>query len=333
AIVDRLVTLMGGQVHAESAPGKGSVFSFTVQLDLPQGQSNAQRSLADPKLNGVSVLLADDSAITRSIARTMLEARGARVTDADSAATALREFDDAIARGTPFGLLVLDSGMPDMDAAQMLERIAQSTQPKTPIIVMMNSTGLATKLAPAKGLGRMDYLIKPLKQRELYAKAHEVLTDAPQEPAASSRFPNAAAITNSRDVIARPLRVLLADDSPDNRLLIRAYLKKTPYSLDEAENGQLAYQRFIAGDYDLVLMDIQMPVLDGYTAVRMIRDFEKDHQRKRTPIIALTASALDDAVRRAKDAGCDLHVSKPVKKVTLLEAIANSIEAAEAVMN
>ena len=115
-------------------------------------------------------------------------------------------------------------------------------------------------------------------------------------------------------------------------MLIRAYLKKTPYSLDEAENGQVALDRFIGGKYDVVLMDIQMPVLDGYTAVRMIRDWEKDRHHKRTPIIALTASALDDAVRRAKDAGCDLHVSKPVKKSTLLEAIANSIESAEAVV-
>ena len=113
-------------------------------------------------------------------------------------------------------------------------------------------------------------------------------------------------------------------------MLIRAYLKKTPCSLDEAENGRLAFDRFIAGKYDIVLMDIQMPVLDGYTAVRMIRDWEKDQHCGRTPIIALTASALDDAVRRAKDAGCDLHVSKPVKKATLLAAIASSIEAAEA---
>jgi len=115
-------------------------------------------------------------------------------------------------------------------------------------------------------------------------------------------------------------------------MLIKAYLRKSPYSLDEAENGQLAYDRFIEKKYDLVLMDIQMPVLDGYSAVRMMRSWEKDHAHRRTPIIALTASALDDAVRRAKDAGCDMHVSKPVKKATLLEAIANSIEAAEAVV-
>jgi CheY-like chemotaxis protein len=129
----------------------------------------------------------------------------------------------------------------------------------------------------------------------------------------------------------RPLRVLLADDSPDNRTLIRAYLRSTPYSLEEAENGQTAFDRFIEGNYDVVLMDIQMPVLDGYTAVRMIRQWEEQHHRKRTPIVALTASAHGDAVRRASDAGCDLHVSKPVKKATLFEAIANSIESAETV--
>jgi two-component system, sensor histidine kinase and response regulator len=135
------------------------------------------------------------------------------------------------------------------------------------------------------------------------------------------------------DLVSRPLQVLIADDSPDNRMLIRAYLKRTPYLLDEADNGQVAFDRFIEGNYDIVLMDIQMPVLDGYTAVAMIRDWEKDHHHKRTPIVALTASALDDAVRRAKDAGCDMHVSKPVKKATLLKAIANSIESAEVVVN
>ena len=123
------------------------------------------------------------------------------------------------------------------------------------------------------------------------------------------------------------MKILLADDSPDNRLLIRAYIKKTPYLLTEAENGQIAVDRFIDGDYDLVLMDIQMPVLDGYSAVRAIRQWEHEHGRAHTPIIALTASALEEDVRRAKEAGCDMHVSKPVKKSTLLDAISHAIEA------
>ena len=200
--------------------------------------------------------------------------------------------------------------------------------------MMMNSTGLTSKLNALEGLGTMNYTVKPLKERELLSKVNEALAQRScrrrchrHRDRAIRQCPAIA------EIVSRPLHVLLADDSPDNRMLIRAYLKKTPYSLDEAENGKIALARFIAGKYDVVLMDIQMPILDGYSAVRMIRDWEKDHQCKRTPIIALTASALDDAVRRAKDAGCDMHVSKPVKKTTLLEAIANSIEAVETLVS
>jgi CheY-like chemotaxis protein len=178
----------------------------------------------------------------------------------------------------------------------------------------------------------MNYTVKPLKQRELNSKVEEVLATEPASGPADNPPPSNQPVSGDAVVGARQLHVLLADDSPDNRMLIRAYLKKTAYALDEVENGQMALDRFTAGTYDVVLMDIQMPVLDGYSAVRKMREWEKDHQQKRTPIIALTAAALDDAVRRAKDAGCDMHVSKPVKKATLLESIANSIESAETVV-
>ena len=127
-------------------------------------------------------------------------------------------------------------------------------------------------------------------------------------------------------LLDRPLEILLADDSPDNRLLIAAYLKKSRYVIDEVENGQEALDHFMTRAYDLVLMDIQMPVLDGYSAVGLIRQWEIANHRERTPIIALTASALEADVRRAIEVGCDMHVSKPVKKSTLLRAIANVVE-------
>ncbi|MGH7248626.1 MAG: ATP-binding response regulator, partial [Pseudomonadota bacterium] len=127
-------------------------------------------------------------------------------------------------------------------------------------------------------------------------------------------------------VLDRPLRILLADDSADNRMLVKAYLKRTPYRLEMAENGQVAYDKFVGGNIDVILMDIQMPVLDGYGAVRMIRRFEAENNLARTPIIALSASALDESVRLSIAAGCDLHVSKPVKRATLLDAIAAAVE-------
>jgi CheY-like chemotaxis protein len=108
--------------------------------------------------------------------------------------------------------------------------------------------------------------------------------------------------------------------------LIQAYLKKTPYRLEEAEDGQQAIDKFIAGKFDLVLMDIRMPIVDGYQATTRIRGWEQANNRRRTPIVALTASALEEAAHRTKAAGCDAHVTKPVKKSTLLYAIRDAIE-------
>src|SRR5262249_1672526 len=108
---------------------------------------------------------------------------------------------------------------------------------------------------------------------------------------------------------------------PDNRMLVRTFLSKTGCSLDEAEDGMVALERFRSGRYDLVLMDMRMPVMDGLEATRAIRRWETENGARRTPILALTASALHEAVRASLEAGCDAHISKPVKRTTLIEAI------------
>jgi CheY-like chemotaxis protein len=120
---------------------------------------------------------------------------------------------------------------------------------------------------------------------------------------------------------ARPLRILLAEDAPDNRFLIQAYFKKLPYQIELAENGRIAIDKFKASPPDLVLMDVQMPEVDGLTATRAIRQWEAERGLPPTPIIALTASVQEDDVKRSLAAGCDAHVSKPVKKPALLAAI------------
>jgi CheY-like chemotaxis protein len=119
----------------------------------------------------------------------------------------------------------------------------------------------------------------------------------------------------------RPLKILLVDDSDDNRLLVKTYLKGDAYRIDEAENGEEAVALFQSGSYDLVLMDMQMPVMDGYTATRVIRLWEEEQGRKRTPVIALTAYALKEDAAKSEAAGCDTHLTKPIKKAVLLEAI------------
>ena len=335
AIVSRLVALMGGYVRADSVPGEGSVFQFTVELSVPEKPTLSVRAIADPKLRGIRTLIVDDNAETRAIAREMLEAKGAEVFEADCGEAGLGAIADATREGKPFGLLLIDWKMPEMDGLEMAERLRRDHPSKIPVVMMLSSIGLTTKLNALKGMGIMDYTVKPLKRGELYSSVCDAIAPqtAPSPTAFKPQAHPASAPPLEPQTMERALRVLIADDSPDNRMLIRAYLKKTPHQLDEAENGQVALDRFIAGTYDVVLMDIQMPILDGYTAVRMIRDWETDHNRKRTPIIALTASALDDAVRRAKDAGCDLHVSKPVKKAILLDAIAHSIELTNETVN
>jgi len=165
----------------------------------------------------------------------------------------------------------------------------------------------------------------------------EVIAKAPNRSAATANGKDAAVpacgvIDNgiAARIDARPLHILLADDSHDNRMLVEAYLKKTRHTVDHAEDGSIALEKVKANHYDLVLMDIQMPVMDGYTAVRAIRAWERARGTARMPIIALTASALEESVYRSLAAGCDVHVAKPVRKATLFEAIVNVTTAAAA---
>ena len=120
---------------------------------------------------------------------------------------------------------------------------------------------------------------------------------------------------------SRAARILLAEDNPGNRMLVKAYLKGTQFEIDEAENGALAVNKFTSGKYDLVLMDMYMPVADGYEATAAIRKWEREHNAPRTPVIALTAAAMSGDMQRSLDAGCDIHVTKPVSKSTLLNLI------------
>jgi CheY-like chemotaxis protein len=118
-----------------------------------------------------------------------------------------------------------------------------------------------------------------------------------------------------------PLHILLVEDNANNLMLFQAFLKKTPYTIDTAENGEIAVKKFTAGQYDIVLMDIEMPVMDGLTATGKIRQWETENQIKATPIIALTAHALVEHGQKTLEAGCTVHLTKPIKKTDLLDAI------------
>jgi two-component system sensor histidine kinase/response regulator len=321
---------MGGKVWVESELGVGSIFCFTVELGLPPAVANADEALADrsSELSGVRVLVVDDNATIRSIVSEMLVARGAVATGAASGAEGLLALDAANRDRAAFGLLVVDSQMPTMDGFEMIRRMRLGPNANTPIVMLVTSSGLSARLNAMGELAVNHYLVKPVKRHELYAAVSDAMAAVVPRTVVEPRHEktlNGSAVP----ILDRPLRILLADDSVDNRMLITAYLKKTGYVLDQVEDGQAALDRFMTRAYDVVLMDIQMPVLDGFGAVRKIRDWETANQHRQTPIVALTASALESDVQRSREAGCDLHVSKPVKKSTLLRAIAQVIAKAE----
>jgi len=162
---------------------------------------------------------------------------------------------------------------------------------------------------------RLDgYIHKPVKKSELLTSINAALGRAQKKESKGNKRTNAT-------IDGAPLKILLVEDNRDNRNLILAYLKKSPHGIETAENGQVAVDKFMSGEYDLVLMDIEMPVMDGYAATRRIREWENKTNSKPTPVLALTAHALNEHKEKSREAGCDGHITKPIKKAVLLEAI------------
>ena len=223
-----------------------------------------------------------------------------------------------------FDLMLVDCNTPGLNGRD-LARIVSDGKAHPPIIAMLSTDDLTAKIEGIRAIGGLSYVVKPISRAELIAVITRAIAGSHSPTRTLRSIPAPPASANS-DVLDRPLRILLVDDSCDNRALIEAYLKNTRYHIEQAENGQQAIDQYIAGRFDLVLMDIQMPIVDGYEAVKRIRSWERDTHRSRTPIIALTASALEEAATLIIAAGCDAHVTKPVRKSTLLKAIRDAVE-------
>jgi signal transduction histidine kinase/CheY-like chemotaxis protein len=329
AIVKRLTDLMGGKIWVESDLGCGSVFHFAVTLDVQATSKVEKLPAVAALLPGTRVLIVDDNATNRLILREMLSGRGAQVVEAEDGPSALEELQAASQSGNPFKLMLLDCRMPDMDGFEVAEQVRLKHN-ESLTVLMLSSDDLKIKLERARELGLDAYLVKPVRRAAVF-EAISTAMERRERPHAPEPVPALPSVATSPELSGRQLRILVVDDSRDNRLVIKAYLKSTPALIEEAENGAFAVDKMKSDKYDVVLMDIQMPVMDGLEAIRCIRQWETESKVDRTAIIALTASALESDVRRSLEAGADMHLSKPIKKAVLLATL-NAIPESKAVV-
>ncbi len=312
----QLAELMKGRIWVESTLGKGSTFHCRVQLAV-QSSPTPAHDIVLVNLQGVRTLVVDDHATNRLILHETLAALGAEVTDTASGREAIAEWLRASTTAQPYQLALLDCRMPGMDGFQVAEEIKRAGPPQDLTIVMLASHHWADDIARTYDMELGGYLIKPIRRSDLLHTISIALNRAKGIlPTTGLVHPAPAPPTD-----VRALRILLVEDSPDNQVLIRSYLKQTPYRLDIADHGAIALELYKNGYYDLILMDMQMPVMDGYEATRAIRAWEQEHDLPPTQVIALTALALKEDGVKILEVGCDAHMTKPIKKHTLLEVL------------
>jgi two-component system, sensor histidine kinase and response regulator len=309
----RLVELMGGRIGIESSEGKGSTFSFTARF-TPQRDPQHRDSVADINLTGIKTLVADDNATNRLILKEALTSWGARVTEVSDGESALRELQTNHAT-EPYQLVLLDGLMPDLGGFDVVQKFMNTSTLDGMTVMILTSDSRSADIARSYKLGLGGYLVKPIRRSDLH-KAIMIAMNRPKGLGSSVSADRAVELQR------QCLKILLVEDSPDNALLVRAYLKRATCEIDHAENGLAAYQLFQGGHYDLVLMDMHMPVMDGYAATDHIRNWERQHGQQPIPIVALTAFGMKEEQQKSLAAGCTAHLVKPIRKATLLAAIA-----------
>jgi CheY-like chemotaxis protein len=317
AICRKLVDLMDGRIWVESprtdlgaeSPGPGCAFHFTVSMALGQAPSPLEQA----PLEGVAVLIVDDGKTNRAVLVEMLRAQGMRPLAVDSGEAALAMLDQARSVGCPFPLAILDFQMPEMDGFTLAERIRAQVGIRDTRLIMLTSAGQRGDAARCKQIGIDVYLLKPVKQSALL---HAIACSLGRAAAAGEPLTR-----HALDRRRSKLRILLAEDNAINQKLARRILEKHGHTVTVAGDGREAVAAAAKGEFDAILMDVQMPHMSGLDATAAIRAREGG-SGKRTPIVAMTANAMKGDRERCLEAGMDGYVSKPIQADQLLEVLA-----------
>jgi two-component system sensor histidine kinase/response regulator len=312
-ISSRLVELMGGQLTAESRIGVGSRFSFELTFPKAQGPESPSLPPDVGRLIGLQVLIVDDNETNRRILVEMCRNWEMHPTAVAGAADALEVLRERAANGPAFDLVLTDAAMPDIDGFALSREIQSDKKLGSTVVMMLTSLDGMDDVKKCAELGITSYLIKPIKQSELFDAIVESLGISGVAEELASRIEATPTI--------RPLRVLLAEDSLANQKLACGLLKRWHHEVFVANNGREAVAAVLGREFDVVLMDVQMPERDGLEATAEIRHWETENHRSRLPIIAMTAHAMKGDRERCLEAGMDDYVSKPVRPKLLLDAL------------
>jgi len=323
AISKRIAELMGGQVGVESIEGVGSTFWFTAVLDKqPVGSPQAPVERVD--IENLRVLIVDDNATNRRVCREYLAAFGCRTAEVAGPDEAMQALHAAADEGDPFGVALLDMQMPGMDGEALGRRIKSDPQLRDVILAMLTSAGRRGDAERLKEAGFAAYLTKPIKQSQLL----DCLLTVADSLEAPGRESAETAVTSSSTSAGggKRLRILLVEDNIMNQKIGQLILEtKLGFHADLAADGAEAVESLSRQHYDLVLMDCQMPLMDGYEATAVIRDPNSSVLNHDIPVIAMTANAMKGDREKCLAVGMDDYVSKPINPRDLAEAIERNL--------